>query len=107
MSTPETDPGAEAPFPNRQAGVALDPPDPAEAGVVATGDRREAVHFQADKDQLVVARYLHRPHGPLAAQMTSSGAPAEPDSPPVEDVAVAAEDSSVWDARPADEGDDI
>ena len=69
--------------------------------MIATGDRREEVHFEPDPDQMVVARHLRRPDGPLPPQGESPGAAAaDVDSPPIEDVAVAPEDSSVWDARP-------
>lgn len=84
---------------NRQAGRALDADDPAAADVVATGDRREEIHFEADPDQLVVARHLVRPAGPLPPQDDDAVLP-ESGGPPVEDVRVAPESPSVWDARP-------
>jgi hypothetical protein len=99
-----TPPETGAPYPDEplydpQAG--LDQGDAADAGEVATGDRREEVHFEADPNQLVVARHLARPRGPLFAQGNSPGDMAvEFDAPPVEDVAVAPEGPSVWDARP-------
>ena len=90
------DPGA-----NRQAGRVLGEGDPAAAGVVATGDRRHEVHFEPDPDQMVVAHHLDRPRGPLPPQEQTPGAvAADADSPPIEDVRVAPEESSVWDARP-------
>ena len=77
-------------------------PDPAGAGEpVATGDRHEEVHFEPDPDQLVVARHLAKPNAPLPAQDDGPNQLAgETDVPPVEDVAVAPDSPSVWDARP-------
>lgn len=99
--TPKDRPYPGDPVPNRQAGRVLGEGDPAEAGVIATGDRREEVSFAPDPNQLVVARHLRRPEGPLPPHGQSPGAAAaDADAPPVEDVAVAPEDSSVWDARP-------
>ena len=104
MSTnpPDSDaPYPGAPVPNRQAGHVLGEGDPAEAGVVATGDRRDEVRFEPDPDQLVVDKHLRRPEGPLPPQeQTPGAAAADADSPPVEDVAVAPAQPSVWDARP-------
>jgi hypothetical protein len=88
---------------NSQAGRVLAASDPAEAGVIATGDRRDEMHFEADANQLVVVRHLVRPQG-LAPELQGPGAAAaDADEPPVEDVAVGYEGSSVWDARPLDE----
>ena len=68
---------------------------------VATGDRREEVHFEADPGQLVVAKHLVKPDQPLAPDLQPAvGAVAPPDSPLVEDVLVAPDAPSVWDARP-------
>jgi len=69
---------------------------------IATGDRRDEVHFEADPNQLVVMRTLVRPDGPLPLQITTQGAgdAAQADTPPVEDVRVAPQSPSVWDARP-------
>jgi hypothetical protein len=107
MTTNPRDPGPPYPGdpgPNRQAGRLLGEGDPAEDGLIATGDRREQIHFEADKDQMVVARHLSRPDGPLPPQEATPGAAATvADSPPVEDVRVAPDESSVWDARPTDD----
>ena len=75
--------------------------DPAEGEPVATGDRREEVHFETAADHELVAKHLVRPSGPLAPQGDSPGAAAaDADTPPIEDVAVAPDAPSVWDARP-------
>jgi hypothetical protein len=78
---------------------------------VATGDRRDEVHFEPDPAQLVVARHLVKPDQPLAPDMTPESADdiaaAAADVPPVEDVLIAPEAPSVWDARPADDESDI
>lgn len=97
------------PVGNRQAGRVLGEGDPAEHGVVASGDRREDVHFEADPDpdQKVVAHHLVRPAGPLPPQEHSAESPvADADHPPVEDVRVAPGGPSVWDARPPPEDAD-
>ena len=75
---------------------------------VATGDRRGEVHYEADPGQLVRARFLARPDAPPppdehTARIDAGAAPAEA-GPPGEDVAVAVEGPSVWDARPAGPG---
>jgi len=74
---------------------------------VATGDRRDEVHFEPDANQLVVAWHLVRPADPPVED--PDGHLELPDSPPVEDVMVPPEGPdpdapSVWDARPPDEG---
>lgn len=75
--------------------------DPATPVAIATGDRRDEVHFEPDPDQLVVVRHLVRPQHALAPeQPVPSRSVAEADAPPVEDVRVAPEGPSVWDARP-------
>jgi hypothetical protein len=83
-------------------------PDPVDTGAsepVATGDRHDEVHFEADPNQLVVARHLAKPDTPLPAQDDGPNQLAsEGDVPPVEDVAVAPESPSVWDARPLSRG---
>jgi hypothetical protein len=105
-------PNTEAPFPgspvgNRQDGRVLGQGDPAEADLIATGDRHDEVWLEPDPDQLVVARHLSRLAGPLPPEeQTPGAAAADADSPPIEDVAVAPEGPSVWDARPpADDAD--
>lgn len=75
---------------------------------VATGDRREEVHFEPDAGQLVVAKHLVKPDRPLPPDVTPESADdvaaTQADVPPVEDALVAPDAPSVWDARPpADE----
>ena len=100
---PHSAPGE--PVPNRQAGRGLGAGDPAEAEVVATGDRRDEVHYEPDPDQLVVARFLRRPETPLPPDIQPADAvpPPPPEALLVEDVRVAPESPSVWDARPPPE----
>ena len=76
-----------------------------ETPAVATGDRRDEVRFEPDPDQLVVASHLVRPTKPLAPHDHAPGAlaAAERDTPPVEDVKIAPEAPSVWDARPTND----
>ena len=78
---------------------------------VATGDRRDEVHFESDPAQLVVAKHLVKPDTPLPLDVTSERADdvtaTDEDVPPVEDVLVAPEAPSVWDARPVAEESDI
>lgn len=93
---------------NRQNGVDISPIDTVEDGQVASGSRRGDMHYEADPDQLVVAKSMVRPDGPL---------PPEEQSPAVDhgelggdiarpDVRVDPSTASVWDARPpADDAD--
>ena len=93
---------------NTQAGIPLGASQAAEDGRVATGDRRDEVHFEPDADQLVKASHLVRPEGPLPPEEHSSAGErgALPGGPAVQDVRVAPDSASVWDARPPvdDEG---
>ena len=69
--------------------------------VVATGDRRDEVHFEADDKHLVEATHLVRPASALPPQGDNpSAADIVRDAPPIEDVKIAPESPSVWDARP-------
>jgi hypothetical protein len=82
-------------------------PSPVE---VATGDRRNEVHFEPDPGQLVVAKHLVKPDQPLPLDLQPSDLPGESaaiaaDVPPVEDVLVAPDAPSVWDARPLADGE--
>ena len=73
---------------------------------VATGDRREEVRYEPDPAQLVRMRATFPVDGPLApedASPTTEAALAAPAGPPIQDVAVAKDAPSVWDARPADD----
>jgi hypothetical protein len=89
---------------NVQAGIPLGPgaddtPD------VATGDRRDEVHYERDPDQLLKVRATFKPDEPLPPEEHSAntdvvGAQAVP---PVQDVAVVAPRPSVWDARPPED----
>jgi len=99
----QTGPGPAAPDGDPQFGRSPSEADPSADGVVATGDRREEIHFERDENQLVVARHLSKPRGPLPPEGDAPTAVAatDVDAPPVEDVCVAAEGPSVWDARPA------
>jgi hypothetical protein len=85
----------------------MSPDTPFNAEPVATGDRRDEVGFEADPNQLVRARFLRKPDGapPPDEHTARVDAGAEPveAGPPVEDVAVAPERPSVWDARPAED----
>jgi hypothetical protein len=69
---------------------------------VATGDRRDEVRLEPDKDQLVKMRATFKPDAPMPPEMQSEAWARAPHDtvPPVEDVAVAPESPSVWDARP-------
>ena len=73
---------------------------------VATGNRRETMHYEADPNQLVRMRASDKPHAPMPPDVPTSRAD-EPlrssAAPPVEDVAVVPEEPSVWDARPPEE----
>ncbi|HEY8005145.1 MAG TPA: hypothetical protein VIE16_13000 [Phenylobacterium sp.] len=70
---------------------------------VATGDRHDEAHYEPDPEQLVSARFLVKPTTPMPPDMATgrpaADEPVEP-GPPIEDVAVAPDTPSVWDARP-------
>jgi hypothetical protein len=98
MSTDNT------PHLNRQAGVEL-AGDATESGQVAHGSRREDVHYEPSPDHLVSIRHNEKPDHPLAPELAEPrtyDGPAEA-GPPIEDVAVAAQSPSVWDARPPED----
>ena len=77
------------------------PPTPPGAGLppprVAVGDRRDA-YLEADPNQLVRARFTHKPDAPPPQDLQNARALAR--GQPVEDVTVMTDDASVWDARP-------
>jgi hypothetical protein len=75
---------------------------------IATGDRREDVHYEPDPDQLVKMRATFKPDGPLPPQehSASSTVAGDQDTPPLQDVAVAASGPSVWDARPPEDDEE-
>jgi len=75
---------------------------------IATGDRREDMYFEPDPKQLVRARFTAKPDRLPLEQEQNVAMPhdeTEFTAPPVEDVAVAAPGPSVWDARPAEDGE--
>lgn len=84
----------------------MTPDTPANSETVATGDRRDEVWMEPDKDQLVRMRATRKPDEPLPPEMDpDTPLEAEPDTaPPTQDVAVPHSPASAWDARPKDEG---
>jgi len=74
------------------------------AGEVATGDRREEVHYARRESGELRADHLRRPDGPLPPQMATVEGAAAAEGQPVQDVAVAPDGPSAWDARPVDDG---
>ena len=81
----------------------MNPDQETDPVVVATGDRRDEVHFEPDGRHLVEAVHLVRPVGGLPRQGDNPSADEiAPDVPPIEDVKVAPDAPSVWDARPID-----
>jgi len=83
----------------------MDPDDPRfEPEPVDTGDRREDSHFEPAPDgRGVRAHFLVRPDEPPPPDEQTGrvdhGIPAE-QGPPVEDLRLAPDAASVWDARP-------
>jgi hypothetical protein len=70
---------------------------------IATGDRREDVHIVPDADQKFRAEFLRRPDSaPPPDEHTGhvDAGDLPRDTPPVEDLKVAPDSPSVWDARP-------
>jgi len=86
--------------------MTTDPKDPDRT--VATGDRRDELHYEADPDQLVKVRAIEKPGGPLPPEEHSGASEAgvQRDGPPIQDVAVAPSGPSVWDARPTEDDED-
>lgn len=90
---------------NRQDGVSLGAPETDDAAEpVATGDRREDAHLEPSRDGAGVrAHFLVRPDRPPPPDMQTGrvdeGVRAE-EGRPVEDLRVAPDPSSAWDARP-------
>lgn len=79
----------------------MNPEQETEPVAIATGDRRDEVHLEADDKHLVEATHLVRPARALPPQGDNPSAAAiERDAPPIEDVKIAPESPSVWDARP-------
>jgi len=74
-----------------------------EASAVATGDRRDEVHYEDDPHQIVRVSHLEKPIGQLTTD-DQRGKNREDHQPavPVQDVAVSPSKASVWDARPTD-----
>ena len=92
---------------NRPAGVPL-AGDATESGQVGHGSRREEAHYEPGRDRVATVRFTARPDHPLAPEIAEVGTydgPAE-GGPPIEDVAVAAQSPSVWDARPPEDDED-
>lgn len=71
---------------------------------VATGDRREEVHYEQRPGGELRADHLKKPAGPLPPDMAAAEDPVDQPEVPVQDVAVDRETRSVWDARPVDDG---
>jgi hypothetical protein len=81
-----------------------DTPDNSDPEPVATGDRRDEVWLEPDKDQLVRMRATFKPKElPPEMEPDAPGDLPPQDGPPVQDVAVVHAPESVWDARPADD----
>jgi hypothetical protein len=84
--------------------AAMTPDDPRSAPEpVATGDRRGEAHLEPDTEGGVSAHFLRRPETPPPPDehtgRVDAGVAAE-DGPPVEDLRIAPDSPSAWDARP-------
>jgi hypothetical protein len=76
---------------------------------VASGDRRDDIHYEPDADQLVRARFTAKPEALTLEQeqnLATDRGDIELSAPPLEDVAVTPSGPSVWDARPATKDED-
>lgn len=92
---------ADTPKTNVQAGVPLSDADIDRPERVATGDRRDEVHYEPDPDQLVKVSALAQVEGPIPPEEQSAHPEAvDAASGPTKDVRMPPESSSVWDARP-------
>jgi hypothetical protein len=74
---------------------------PSDPKAVASGDRRD-VHYEPDRDQLVVAKTGEAPRAPLEPEEQSGAVDHDELSgqPPIGEVNMTPEGPSVWDARP-------
>jgi len=83
----------------------MTPDTPSNPEPVATGDRRDEVWMEPDKDQLVRVRATFKVVAPLPVEMDPDTPLSETpqQAPPPQDVAVPHSPASVWDARPTDE----
>lgn len=72
---------------------------------VATGDRREEVHYERRANGELRAQHLKRPDGPLPPHLASVDGAGDGRADATLDVAVAPDGPSVWDARPPDDDD--
>jgi hypothetical protein len=70
---------------------------------VAHGSRRDEAHLVDDPDQLVRASFVFRPKTAPPRDTPDGPPPPDATTPPVEDVAVAPDTPSAWDARPPNE----
>jgi hypothetical protein len=91
----------EDPMRNRQSGapVAQSTEDSAR---VASADRREGLHYEADPDQLVKVVHQVKPAAIPVQGPTDYGERGGPQDNEAADVAVTPETASVWEARPHD-----
>lgn len=90
---------------NTQSGVVLPPAADADPPAVAHGNRREAVHYEADPDQLVRVRHTLAPDDALPPDIPSAQA-NEPDrftTARVTDITVVPLSPSAWEAVADDE----
>jgi hypothetical protein len=76
-------------------------PEDDNAQPVATGDRREEVHLERRNSGDLRAAHLDKP---AALPPDLAAAEHAPPEPPVQDVAIAPDGPSAWDARPVDDG---
>jgi hypothetical protein len=73
---------------------------------IATGTRRDEVHYEDAPRQKLRASHLFKPAEALPRDTPAGPPPPGASSPPVEDVASLKESPSVWEARmPDDEAD--
>jgi len=93
------------PIRNSQSGASV-AQSSADAAVVASAERRDGVHYEADPDQIVkVVHQVKPPVLPLEGP-TDFGRHGGSDDASVSDVAVTPETASVWEAR-RPEPDDV
>jgi hypothetical protein len=77
-------------------------PRAADEARVATGDRRDEVHFEPSADHVATARFTEKPETAPVEDLGEVDPPPQT-APTVEDVAVSKSPESAWDARPAND----
>jgi hypothetical protein len=92
------------PIRNEQSGVPV-AQSTNDAAAVASADRRDGKHYEADPDQIVKVVHQVKPRGIPVEGPTDFARHGGPQDTSVTDVAITPEVASVWEARKSDPGE--